>query len=108
MENCKNQGEKVTEEEFNNALKTQKWTFAKTYAKTAPHEYFLEQDNPELFKELTKRIADSGKDGKFYNTTFRYYYHEEHKYWQCENVLNRDNRNAIYPGGLNQDEKKER
>ena len=86
----------MSDEEFEKELKAQKWTFAKTYAKTAPHEYFLKKDNPRLFAEIARRIKESGKEGKFYNTTFRYYYFGPHKYWAYEDLVNRDSRTAKY------------
>ena len=70
-------------------IKAQKWTYAKTYAKTAPHEYFLHHQNPELFKALAAKIERSGVDEAFYSRTFRYLYLGAYKYWRYDNVLNR-------------------
>jgi hypothetical protein len=69
------------------------WTFAKTYAKTAPHEYILEENYPEYFAEMKKLVEEEGKEenftihGKTYSV--RYYKDDTHRYWVIENVLNR-------------------
>lgn len=70
-----------------------KWTFAKTYAKTAPHEYILENDYPEFFAEMTDKIAREGIEELFtllgHTNTYRYYYESNYKYWVIDNILNR-------------------
>jgi hypothetical protein len=86
----------MSDKEFEEALTKQKWTFAKTYAKTATHEYFLEDNNPDLFKELKRRLVELGKDGHFYATPQRYYYHGPYRYWRCDEVMNRDDRTLKY------------
>lgn len=86
----------MKDREFEEKLKKQKWIFAKTYAKTAPHEYFLKIQNEELFLELKRRIEKLGIDEKFYKTTFRYYYHGEYKYWCYDDLVNRDKKNKTY------------
>lgn len=70
-------------------IKAQEWTFAKTYAKTAPHEYFLYHQNPELFKALVDKIAQSGVDEYFYKRKFTYLYLGKYKYWRMDSVMNR-------------------
>ncbi len=72
------------------------WTFAKTYALTAPHEYILEEQYPEFFAQMKAKIESEGVDEPFtlsgYTNTYRYYYTDEHRYWIIEDVLNRDSR----------------
>ena len=70
-------------------IKNQKWKFAKTYAKTAPHEYIVDEWNIELFKEICHLIDTEGYEEKFYDKTFRYYNIGEFKYWHYETILNR-------------------
>ena len=70
-------------------IEKQYWKFAKTYAKTTPHEYMLKEWNPELFKVICDLIDASGYEEKFYRETFKYYNIGELKYWCCSNVLNR-------------------
>lgn len=77
-----------------------KWIFAKTYAKTAPHEYVVyDKLNTDMQKEydwFVKQIEEKGVDEKFYQTTFRYLYVGDMKYWvhgfgvEDRGILNRD------------------
>ena len=74
-------------------VQKQKWTFAKTYANTAPHEYFLEKENEQLFKRLKKHIKQYGKkewflfNGKRWEYT--YLYLGDYRYWAIGEVMNR-------------------
>lgn len=86
----------MNNKELKKQLNQQGWTFAKTYAKTAPHEYFLKTQNEKLFLELRKRITKLGKNEKFYKSTFRYYYHGDYKYWAYDELINRDNKDSEY------------
>lgn len=75
-------------------MKEIKWTFAKTYAQTAPHEYILEEDYREYFQEMKLKIEKEGKDEPFtlfgYTNIYRYLYDGTYRYWVIEDVLNRD------------------
>jgi len=63
----------VTEEE---------WIFAKTYAKTWPHEYIVRNRVEEiLFLELVKFIREHGYKGKFYSKDITYYDWDNIVYW---------------------------
>ena len=69
----------------------QRWIFAKTYAKTAPHEYIVEKSNPKLFDKICGLIDAEGyseiwKDGKEY----KYLKIGGYKYWHFDNILNRE------------------
>jgi hypothetical protein len=76
------------------------WIFAKTYAKTAPHEYVvydkLTADMRKEYDWFVEQIEDHGVDEKFYQTTFRYLYLDGMKYWVHgfdigdRGILNRD------------------
>ena len=76
------------------------WIFAKTYAKTAPHEYVvydnLDSNMQKEYEWFIEQIKEKGIDEKFYQTTFRYLYFEDKKYWTHDTeqakggVLNRD------------------
>ncbi len=76
------------------------WIFAKTYAKTAPHEYVVyDKLDAEMQKEydwFVRQIVEKGVDEKFYQATFRYLYFGDKKYWTYNTeereggVLNRD------------------
>ena len=73
-----------------------KWTFAKTYALTAPHEYVLKKDYPDFFEMMRMNIEKEGVDEQFtlFGETnwYRYIYTDTHRYWICGDVLNRDSR----------------
>lgn len=77
-------------EYLQNFIKDETWIFAKTYAKTWPHEYIVEEkvDNL-LFNELAKYIDKFGHEEKFYNKNMIYLHYENHAYWHMENIINR-------------------
>jgi hypothetical protein len=66
------------------------WTFAKTYAKTWPHEYIVQEkvDN-ELFIQLANLIDRDGYVSHFYKTTVTYYDYDGRTYWHMGNIINR-------------------
>ena len=76
------------------------WIFAKTYAKTAPHEYLiydkLDEETQKEYNWFIKQIEEKGIDKKFYQITFRYLYFDGMKYWihgageNDRGILNRD------------------
>jgi len=93
----------------------QKWIFAKSYAKTAPHEYLLLKDLTEkdkrIFKNLAKKIKEEGYDSYFYKAKFRYLRIGEYKYWSMDktiettNLINRDKFDANYTKNGNRKDK---
>ncbi|MFC1454759.1 hypothetical protein ACFLQI_01580 [Candidatus Undinarchaeota archaeon] len=89
----------MTDKKLIEKTEKQKWTFAKTYADRAPHEYFLQEQNPELFAELSKEIDQNGFDQEFsldgHTDTYRCLYLGNHKYWYIDNVLNRELRRKM-------------
>jgi len=74
-------------------IKKQVWTEAKTFRKTAPHEYFLDFQNRKGFKTFVKAIAEFGREELFklsgHPKIYRYLYLGGYRYWRDENVLNR-------------------
>lgn len=91
----------VTHEQLEEMCNQQKWKWAKTYAKFAPHEYFLKPMNYLLFKALKRFIAEEGVEEEFriYSTVkmYKYYYVGDYKYWGYDLVMNRT-RVAGYEG----------
>lgn len=87
--------------QFTDFINSGKWTFAKTYAKTAPHEYIvrdhLSDEDKNAFDAFLDLINKEGYEQKFYNTTYKYYNISDKRYWVIENVLNRDNISTTYP-----------
>jgi hypothetical protein len=70
-------------------IENQQWKFAKTYAKTAPHEYIVDGWNIELFNEICHLIDTDGYEEMFYDKPFIYYNIGEFKYWHYDTILNR-------------------
>ena len=71
-------------------IETNKWIFAKTYAKTWPHEYIVQEkvDN-DLFLELANYIDKNGYPENFYNDIVIYFDYNTHIYWHMGNIINR-------------------
>jgi len=71
-------------------IEKQKWIFAKTYAKTWPHEYIVQQkvDN-EKYLNLAAYIDAQGYESNFYNTKQIYFDYNGFTYWHMENIINR-------------------
>ena len=66
------------------------WTFAKTYAKTWPHEYIVrEKVDQSLFAELAEHIDKFGYPSHFYKTTMTYFDYGGNTYWHIDNIINR-------------------
>jgi len=60
----------------------QKWTFAKTYAQTWPHEYLVrERVDEELFVLLVRHIRAHGYEGRFYHKPITYFDEGGMVYW---------------------------
>lgn len=58
------------------------WTFAKTYAKTWPHEYIVrDRVDEELFLSLVRHIREHGYEGKFYHKPITYFDEDGRVYW---------------------------
>ncbi len=66
------------------------WTFAKTYAKTWPHEYIVrEKVDPMLFAEFAEYIDKNGYKSHFYRTMQIYFDFCGYTYWHMDNIINR-------------------
>ncbi len=64
------------------------WIFAKTYAKTWPHEYILrDQVDDALFMELAKLIRAHGYIGKFYQMDIIYFDYLDKIYWTMDEIV---------------------
>ena len=96
---------KEIEDELLKLVEKQKWTNAKTYEKTAPHEYFIIKDNKDLFIKLSEYIKKYGKYEIFKfddsETKNRYLYLGGYRYWHYSVVMNRTKtNNIIYKDGV--------
>lgn len=66
------------------------WIFAKTYAKTWPHEYIVQEKVDEgLFLEFADFIDKYGYEEFFYETKQLYFDVGGYTYWHMENIINR-------------------
>lgn len=84
-------------------VREQKWTFAKTYADTWPHEYIVrEKRHEELFLALIQHIRTYGYQGRFYNKEITYYEQDGLVYWTMgapaeeTTIINRCRRDQTY------------
>jgi hypothetical protein len=60
----------------------QKWTFAKTYAPTWPHEYIVrDRVDKDLFIQLVRHIRTYGYEGNFYQKRITYFEEDGMVYW---------------------------
>ena len=77
-------------EEAKRFIKNTSWTFAKTYAKTWPHEYIVQEkvDNA-LFLNLAEHINRFGHEEYFYTKQMTYFDYDGYVYWHMENIINR-------------------
>lgn len=61
------------------------WTFAKTYAEFAPHEYYVKDELDEYgqaeFVWFVEYIRDNGFDCKFAGKEYTYFELDGHYYW---------------------------
>ena len=71
---------------FANELRTfvdsTRWTFAKTYAATWPHEYVvLNPGNAPMVLALARHIFEHGVEGRFYSQVRKYHHEGGKVYW---------------------------
>lgn len=71
-------------------IKNSTWIFAKTYAKTWPHEYIVQEkvDN-DLFLKLANHIDTFGYEDYFHKTRQIYLGYKGYTYWHMGNIINR-------------------
>jgi hypothetical protein len=84
----------MSTEDVKSFIEKTKWIFAKTYAKTAPHEYIVRDnllnEDKNSFDEFAEIIKEQGYTKNFYNTEFKYLNIGDKKYWHMGEVINRD------------------
>jgi hypothetical protein len=67
----------------------QKWTFAKTYALTWPHEYIVRDHvDEDLFILLVEHIRTFGYERNFYRKRITYFDEDEMVYWTMGAPIN--------------------
>ena len=103
--------EKAREEALEWARKftsTQKWTFAKTYAKTTPHEYIVVHKGDSRrssFKKMFEILEKYGTEEEFFGMPWIYLYlGDDYKYFAADGkgweedryILNRAKADIFY------------
>ena len=69
-------------EEIKQLIETTEWTFAKTYAKTWPHEYIVRKNiDDKLFVKFVEHIRKFGYQGWFYKKPITYFDENGLVYW---------------------------
>ena len=69
-------------QELKNFIKESNWIFAKTYAKTWPHEYIVrDKVDKGLFIKMVEHIRANGYVGKFYKMDITYFDEDGMVYW---------------------------
>ena len=74
----------MNEEEAKQFIKDTEWIFAKTYAKTTPHEYtVIKVGHPLRDRAVAfmKYIFDNGVEEPFFGHPFTVCYIDDRKYW---------------------------
>lgn len=78
----------MIDNEIQQFINNNEWIFAKTYAKSTPHEYCLfdrSRDKEEYNKFVFHMKQNLNKE-RFFSTYFSYFYFGDYKYWTMENV----------------------
>ena len=69
-------------QELKNSIKESNWIFAKTYAKTWPHEYIVrDKVDKGLSIKMVEHIRANGYVGKFYKMDITYFDEDGMVYW---------------------------
>ena len=69
-------------QELKKFIKESNWIFAKTYAKTWPHEYIVrDKVDKSLFIKMVEHIRANGYVGKFYKMDITYFDEDGMVYW---------------------------
>jgi hypothetical protein len=77
-------------EHFKDYISQVHWRFARTYAKTFPHEYTSKDWRPDLkdrFERVVTFIRERGQPERFFRKTYIYFYHDGFKYWTMGDTL---------------------
>ena len=68
-------------------VESTKWTFAKTYAATWPHEYVVRTpQNAPMILALARHIFERGIDGRFYSQVRKYHHEGGKVYWTMDDT----------------------
>lgn len=74
-------------EDVRRFVDTTKWTFAKTYAATWPHEYIVQNaQNTAMILAIARHIFEHGVEGRFYSQVRKYHHENGKVYWSMDNT----------------------
>ena len=88
-------------------VESTRWTFARTYADTWPHEYVVRNDeNAAMILALARHIFEHGIDGRFYSQVRKYHHEDGKVYWSMADrpedatLINRCDEDQMYEARL--------
>jgi hypothetical protein len=88
-------------------VETTRWTFARTYAATWPHEYVVRTpENAEMLVALARHIFVHGVEGRFYHQVRKYHHEGGKVYWSMDDsaeatdLVNRCDEDQTYEARL--------
>jgi hypothetical protein len=74
-------------DEVRTFVESTRWTFAKTYADTWPHEYVVRtSDNAAMLLALARHICEHGTEGRFYSQVRKYHHEGGKVYWSMDST----------------------
>ncbi|NLH77855.1 MAG: hypothetical protein GX465_12535 [Acidobacteria bacterium] len=80
-----------TEKELREFVSEFKWTFAKTYAKTAPHEYIVLDkvgiEHKAEFAAVARFIREAGFEAYYYRRKGYYFILDDNYYWTMDEKI---------------------
>jgi hypothetical protein len=72
-------------EDVRRFVESTKWTFARTYAATWPHEYVVRTpENASMLLAVARHIFDHGVEGRFYSQVRKYHHEDGKAYWTMD------------------------
>lgn len=77
----------MTDKEVKNFVLENHWIFAKTYAKTLPHEYVVRKNVSRYFNEFVFTIRNRGFKAYFLDREYTYLRFEDYFYWTMGNPI---------------------
>jgi hypothetical protein len=85
-------GEAMNYELMRGFVNKYQWTFAKTYAQKAPHEYLVldrikDEWDRDMFVGVAQFINDAGFTAYYYSRQGRYYILDDYYYWTMDEVI---------------------
>lgn len=94
-------------DEVREFVESTRWTFAKTYAATWPHEYVVRNlENAAVILAIARHIFEHGTDGRFYSRVHKYHHEDGKVYWSMDstpettNLVNRCGEAQTYEARL--------